>query len=129
MKVATIGVCATLVLGLALAAAVAGGIAPYLLAAAMSLVLGLGWASAVGIRARYRHSIIILLSGALAVFALLASAVAVGTAFYGWGELTTITGTRLAPGTALPLWLDPGHVYLFDGDGRLAASACHARAA
>ena len=50
----------------ALAAAVAGGIAPYLLAAAMSLVLGLGWASAVGIRARYRHSIIILLSGALA---------------------------------------------------------------
>lgn len=66
MKVATIGVCATLVLGLALVAAVAGGIAPYLLAAAMSLVLGLGWASAVGIRARYRHSIIILLSGALA---------------------------------------------------------------
>lgn len=35
----------------------------------------------------------------------------------------------LAPGTALPLWLDPGHVYLFDGDGRLAASARHARAA
>ena len=35
----------------------------------------------------------------------------------------------LAPGTALPLWLDPGHVYLFDGDGWLAASARHARAA
>lgn len=45
--------------------------------------------------------VVALLSGALAVFALLTSAVAFGTLFYGWGELTTITGTRLAPGTAL----------------------------
>ncbi|WP_144791296.1 hypothetical protein [Kocuria palustris] len=65
-KVLTIAVCATLVLALALAAAVAGGIAPFLLAAAMSVVLALGWAQAVGIRARYRHSIIILVSGILA---------------------------------------------------------------
>lgn len=66
MKVLTIAVCATVVLGLALAAAVIGGPAPFLLAVGMSLVLGLGWAQAVGIRARYRHSVIILVSGTLA---------------------------------------------------------------
>lgn len=65
-KVVTIAACATVALALALTAAVLGGPAPYILAAGMSLILGFGWASAVGIRARYRHSIIILLSGALA---------------------------------------------------------------
>ncbi|WP_347265857.1 ABC transporter ATP-binding protein [Paracoccus sp. (in: a-proteobacteria)] len=35
----------------------------------------------------------------------------------------------LEPGQELGLWLDPAHVYLFDGAGRLAAPAAYARAA
>lgn len=35
----------------------------------------------------------------------------------------------LEPGTRVSLWLDPAHVYLFDGQGQLAASAAHALAA
>ena len=35
----------------------------------------------------------------------------------------------LAPGAAISLWLDPAHVYLFDGEGRLAAPAAYARSA
>ncbi len=35
----------------------------------------------------------------------------------------------LAPGQALSLWLDPRHIYLFDGEGRLAAPAAYAKAA
>lgn len=34
----------------------------------------------------------------------------------------------LAPGQAVSVWLDPAHVYLFDTDGRLAASASYATA-
>ena len=36
---------------------------------------------------------------------------------------------NLEPGAEVPLWLDPAHVYLFDGDGRLAAPASYAAAA
>lgn len=53
-----------------------------------------------------------LLSGLLAVAVLLASALAVGAAFYGWQELSTITGTRLAPGAALVRLLLSG-AYVF----------------
>lgn len=35
----------------------------------------------------------------------------------------------LTPGAAISLWLDPAHVYLFDGEGRLAAPAAYARGA
>lgn len=56
--------------------------------------------------------VVALLSGAGAVAALVASALAVGTAFYGVGELTTITGLRLAPGTALArLGLSAAYVF------------------
>ena len=36
---------------------------------------------------------------------------------------------QLAPGSAVSIWLDPAHVYLFDADGRLAAPAAYAMAA
>lgn len=36
---------------------------------------------------------------------------------------------RLDPGAAITVWLDPGHVYLFGEDGRLALPAAHAEAA
>jgi len=36
---------------------------------------------------------------------------------------------QMAPGTAVSIWLDPAHVYLFDADGRLAAPAAYAMAA
>lgn len=45
--------------------------------------------------------VVALVSGAAAVAALVASSLAVGAVFYGWAELTTITGTRLPPGTAV----------------------------
>ena len=35
----------------------------------------------------------------------------------------------LDPGSAVSIWLDPAHVYLFDADGRLAAPAAYAMAA
>ncbi|WP_149142525.1 ABC transporter ATP-binding protein [Gemmobacter caeruleus] len=35
----------------------------------------------------------------------------------------------LAPGSAVSIWLDPAHVYLFDSAGRLAAPAAYAQAA
>lgn len=56
--------------------------------------------------------VVALLSGLLAVLSLVASALVVGAVFYGWGELTTITGTRLAPGTATArLLLSAGYVF------------------
>ncbi|HEX9858123.1 MAG TPA: ABC transporter ATP-binding protein, partial [Paracoccaceae bacterium] len=36
---------------------------------------------------------------------------------------------NLAPGSAVSIWLDPAHVYLFDETGRLAAPAAYALAA
>ncbi len=55
--------------------------------------------------------VVALLSGALAVAVLVVSALGVGALFYGWSELTTITGTRLAPGPALArLALSTGYV-------------------
>jgi glycerol transport system ATP-binding protein len=36
---------------------------------------------------------------------------------------------QLEPGSAVSIWLDPAHVYLFDADGRLAAPAAYAMAA
>ena len=36
---------------------------------------------------------------------------------------------NLAPGSEIPVWLDPAHVYLFAGSGALAAAAAYARAA
>lgn len=45
--------------------------------------------------------VVALLSGVLAVAVLVLAALGVGAAFYGWSDLTTITGTTLAPGTAL----------------------------
>ena len=45
--------------------------------------------------------VVALLSGALAVAVLVLAALGVGAVFYGWSDLTTITGTTLAPGTAL----------------------------
>jgi glycerol transport system ATP-binding protein len=35
----------------------------------------------------------------------------------------------LAPGTELPVWLDPAHVYVFAEDGALVATAAYALAA
>jgi glycerol transport system ATP-binding protein len=35
----------------------------------------------------------------------------------------------LEPGQEISLWLDPRHIYLFDGEGRLAAPAAYAQAA
>lgn len=55
-----------LALVIALAAAAIGGVAPVVVVIAMSVVIGLGWSLAVGIRARYRHNVIILVSGILA---------------------------------------------------------------
>lgn len=61
-----VALCSAAALLLTLAAAAVGGVAPFAAAVGMSLVLGLGWSAAVGIRARYRHNVIILTSGILA---------------------------------------------------------------
>ena len=36
---------------------------------------------------------------------------------------------QIDPGSAVSVWIDPSHVYLFDADGRLAAPAAYAMAA
>jgi glycerol transport system ATP-binding protein len=41
-----------------------------------------------------------------------------------------VTGVRpIEPGTAVPVWLDPAHVYVFRDDGALVAPAAYAQAA
>jgi glycerol transport system ATP-binding protein len=41
-----------------------------------------------------------------------------------------VPGVRdLAPGAAVPVWIDPAHVYVFRGDGALVAPAAYAEAA
>ncbi|KAA9395234.1 hypothetical protein FCK90_02125 [Kocuria coralli] len=66
MRYLQIIVISIMALIIALAAAAMGGPAPVVVVIAMSVVIGSGWSSAVGIRARYRHNVIILTSGVLA---------------------------------------------------------------
>lgn len=66
MRYLKIIVISIVALVLALIAAAVGGLAPVVVVIAMSVVIGLGWSLAVGIRARYRHNVIILISGVLA---------------------------------------------------------------
>lgn len=66
MRYLKIGAISTAALALVLTAAVLGGVAPFLAALALTLILGLGWPYAVGISARYRHTVIILVSGTAA---------------------------------------------------------------
>lgn len=66
MRYVKIIVTSVVALILALVSAAVGGPAPVIVVVAMSVVIGLGWSLAVGVPARYRHNVIILVSGILA---------------------------------------------------------------
>ena len=66
MRYARIVGASVISLALALTASVMGGLAPWLVSAAMAVVIGVGWPAATGIAARRRHNVIIAVSGVLA---------------------------------------------------------------
>ncbi|MFI7483626.1 hypothetical protein ACH9EU_14570 [Kocuria sp. M1R5S2] len=66
MRYAMIAACAVLSLVAALAAVVAGGPVPLLLAVVMSVVIGFGWPAATGIEARHRHNVVMSAAGVVA---------------------------------------------------------------